>query len=78
MSSASLSVLRNLTAADRASWMSCPMLPLVSNSSPTCISGARFELVAAREIVDRLLLAVLDDLEVVGREIGDVGCRGCR
>ena len=39
MSFASLSVLRNLTAAERESLMSSVMLPLVSNSSPTCISG---------------------------------------
>ncbi len=39
MSFASLSVLRNLIAADRDSLMSSVMLALVSNSSPTCISG---------------------------------------
>ena len=72
MSFASLSVLRNLTAADRDSLMSSPMLPLVSNSRPTCSSGPVSTSVAAREVLERLLLAVLDDLEVVGGEIGEV------
>ena len=48
------------------------MLPLVSNSRPTCISGADSELIAAREEGDRLLLAFLDDLEVGRGEVGDV------
>ncbi len=49
-----------------------PMLPLVSNSRPTCISGAVSISSPRAKKLDRLLLAFLDDLEVVRREVGDV------
>ena len=48
--------------------MSASMLPLVSNSRPMCSSGG--VLIAAREVFDRLLLAVLEDLE--GRRVRSV------
>ena len=48
------------------------MLPLVSNSSPMCRSGRRLQVVAARELLEGLRLAVFEDLEVLTGEVGQV------
>ncbi len=70
MSSAAGSMFRNLIAAPCASFMSACMLPLASTIKPEVHRRAGVA-VAVREVLDRLRLAVLDDLEVVLREIGD-------
>ena len=47
------------------------MLPLVSSSKPSAAAGASRSGIAGGEILDRLRLALLDDLEVVRRQPGD-------
>ena len=69
MSFASLSVFRNLTAAERESLMSSDMLPLVSNSRPTCISGPVSVSAPRAKYLIVCFLPVFEDLEVVGRQI---------